>query len=63
MTMIDPDVVIMNPTMVEWLASHDRRANPPDDFTAEFNQYLQDVILIAELHEPSGEPVWVYQLK
>ena len=63
MTMIDPDVVIMNPTMVEWLASHDRRANPPDDFTAEFNQYLQDAILIAELREPSGEPVWVYQLK
>ena len=63
MTLIDPDVVIMNPTMVEWLASHDRNASPPDDFMAEFGRYMEGAELIGELQEPSGDPVWVYQLK
>lgn len=61
--MINPNVIIMTPTMVEWLTGHDQRATPPDNFTAEFSQFMAGARLIAELQEPSGSPVWVYQIK
>lgn len=63
MNKIDPDVVVMTPMMVEWLAAYDHSSYSSGGFTAEFNHYMAEAVLLAELQEPSGEPVWVYQLK
>ena len=63
MNEVDPDVVVMTPMMVEWLAAYDQSSYSPGNFTAEFKRYMAKAVLLAELQEPSGEPVWVYQVK
>lgn len=64
LTEIAPDIVLLDETMLTWLADYDRSQTPAGSYTADFWHYLAQhhAQLVGELHEPDGQLLQIYAL-
>jgi hypothetical protein len=64
LTTMAPEVIIVNDTMIGWLALHDEQQQPTMPYAEAFWAFLDQhqARLIGQLRDPTGEEVQVYQL-